>query len=286
MSDRDSNLTRVSAVVSVGFMLGLGLLAWRSSSDLAFAQASDSLLDVVGAIVLAWTVAVGRQPRDPGHPMGHSRAEPLGALAIAGLSTLLAFEVGQSAIQALTTGSRPRLPFLLLAAFSAKGAVKLGIWLLARRGRSPALRALSIDAKNDIGVALVAVCGFFAARFGAPELDAWLALPLAVWIGGSGIELARENVDLLMGGAPSAQRQADLLALVQGVAGVVQARDLRAHFLGSSLSVDVQILVRADLNVGAGYELAEHVRLLLEAEEDVLSASVLIAPAEPNQVPA
>jgi ferrous-iron efflux pump FieF len=286
MSDRGLILARVSALLSALFAMALGLLAYRLKSELALAQASDSLLDVVGALVLSWAVAVAREPRDPGHPMGHSRAEALGALAIAGLSTLLAFEVAQSAVLALTSGRPPRLEGWLLGAFVTKAVVKTGIWLRARRGTTPAYRALSVDARNDVGVGLVAIAGYFGARYGAPALDAWLTLPLAVWIGWAGIGLARENVQLLMGGAPSAERQAELLDLARTIPGVVGAQDLRAQFLGHALSLHVEILVPPRWSVGEGHELAERVRRVLEAEPDVLFASVLIAPVAEREVPA
>jgi ferrous-iron efflux pump FieF len=285
-ADRGLSLARVSAAASAIFAVVLGLLASRLSSELALAQASDSLLDVLAALVLSWAVVLGRTPRDAGHPMGHSRAEALGALGIAGLSTLLAFEVGQSAVLALLSGQRPRLRDVLLLAFVGKASLKVVIWYLARGGKTPALRALAVDARNDIGVGLVAVVGFLCARYGLPELDAWLTLPLAAWIGWAGVGLARENVELLMGSAPPPERQASLLELARSTPGVIRASDLRAQFLGHSLSVQVEVGVLPHMSVREGYELAERVRRALEAEADVLSASVLVAPAEPKEGPA
>lgn len=286
MSDRGLSLARVSAATSALLALLLGVVAMRTESELALAQASDSLLDVVGAVVLSVAVTVGRAPRDPGHPMGHSRAEALGSLAIAGLSTLLAFEVGQSAIMALVTGKAPALELVLLGAFTVKAAVKSVVWTLARRGQSPALSALTVDARNDVAVGVASIAGFLAARYGFSALDAWLALPLAAWIGWSGVSLARDNVNLLMGGAPSATRQAELVRLALGVPGASGARELRAQFLGHSLAVQVEVEVDARLSVREGYEVAERVRLALEAEADVLSAGVLIVPADLARVPA
>jgi len=279
MSDRGRRLATISGSLSGLLAVGLAVAAFRTSSELALAQASDSLLDVVGAFVLAWTVTIGQTPRDPGHPMGHSRAEALGALGIASLSTLLAFEVGQSAILALVSGRTPSLELPLLVALSVKALVKSGVWFLARQSDSPALRALTVDARNDVAVGIVSIGGFLLARQGAPAVDAWLAIPLAGWIGWSGVGLARDNVNLLMGGAPPPSRQAELHHLVHHIPGVLAARDLRAHFLGHSLAVHVDVEVPPNLSVGEGYDLAERVRLVLEAEADVLSASVLIVPA-------
>ncbi|HXS17361.1 MAG TPA: cation transporter, partial [Polyangiaceae bacterium] len=94
-----------TASVSGLFAVALGF-AWRVySSELAQAQAADSLLDFAGAFVLAWVVRVAEQPRDDNHPWGHGRAEPLGALAVAMFAAMLALRVGQGAVQALWQGS-------------------------------------------------------------------------------------------------------------------------------------------------------------------------------------
>ncbi len=278
VKDRARLLTRIAALGSAALVVTLGVAALVLESQLALAQAADSLLDVTGAFLLAWAVSVAREPRDAGHPMGHSRAEALGALGIAALASLLAFEVGRSALRALTEGVQVQLKGILLVLFFAKVVFKAGLWGAARRGKGPALRALCVDARNDVLVGTVAVLGFVGGRLGAPELDAWLTLPLAVYIGWSGVGLARENIDLLMGAAPSDERQQELLEMVTETEGVSGARELRAQHLGSMLSVVVQLEVPGGLSVAAGHQIAERVRQRLEAVEDVVHASVVLVP--------
>ena len=273
-------LTGIAALGSILMAGALGGAYVYLRSDLAFAQAADSLVDVAGAIILTLAVRVGRTPRDSRHPMGHSRAEPLGALAIAALATVLAFEVGKSAVATLLGRPDVRLTGLLLGLFVAKVVFKAVLFAYARADRGPAVRALAVDARNDMLVGAVAVIGFFAARFGARSLDAGLALPLALWIGWSGLALGKENIDLLMGIAPSQARQGDLLALAASVPGVIDAHDLRAHYLGSELSVHVHISVPGELTVRQGHDIGEAVRVLLFAESDVVDCTVHVDPVD------
>jgi cation diffusion facilitator family transporter len=133
-----------------------------------------------------------------------------------------------------------------------------------------------VDARNDLLVSLVAISGFFAARFGAHTLDAWLALPIAVWIGWAGIELARDNIRMLMGEAPPDMRQKELSNLAGAVPGVVNAHDLRAQFMGTHLHVLVHIVVSNELTVKQAHDIGEAVRTRLEAEPDVAHVSVHI----------
>lgn len=272
----------LSRVSMVGSALLSGVLFWAffsSGGVLAFAQASDSLLDVVSAVILGVASSVGGTPRDSGHPMGHTRAEPLGALSVAALAILLGFEVGQAAVLALLGGGSAGVVELLLPAFLAKVGFKAVIWALSRGGKTPVLAALRVDARNDLLTSGVALVGMLGVRAGFLLLDAWLSLPLALYIMASGVQLARENVDRLMGTAPSVTRQGALSSIASMQAGVVRARDLKAHYLGSALDVEITVEVEADLTVREGRELGCRVEQALLAERDVVRALVRVVPA-------
>lgn len=265
------------------FAVGL-FAAWRFfHSELAQAQAADSLVDFVGAFLLIWVVRVAERPSDDCHPWGHSRAEPLGALFVAMLAAMLALHVAQGAVEALLFGGQLRVDPLLLQIFLGKVVFKGAVVLFSRRALSPALRALSVDAQNDILVGLISVVGYFGMRAGYKDADAMLALPVAAWIGWSGFNLARENIDLLMGKSPPNARRAALLRIAETTPGVLGAHDLRAHHLGTHLSVHVHIAVDHELSLRAAHDIGEQVRRRLEAQDDVGDCSVHIDPVDLKQ---
>lgn len=271
-------LTRVSAVLSGALAVGLGAAALYFHSDLALAQSADSLLDFAAAFLLAWVVHIAQTPGDARHPMGHARAEPLGALAVAALAGILALEVGTSAFRSLLGTTEVVLAWELLWLFSFKAGFKAIIFRLARGRSGPALSALALDARNDVIVCLVAIAGYFGARAGYTKLDALLAIPAAAWIGWSGVGLARENVDLLMGVAPPEERQRELIRLAAGVPGVVEAHDLIAQSTGTAYSIHIHISVDERLTVRQGHDLGEAVRHRLLSESDVSHCSVHVDP--------
>ncbi|HXS19004.1 MAG TPA: cation transporter, partial [Polyangiaceae bacterium] len=101
----ESRLTLLTLVGS-GFLSVALLGAYISyHSQLALAQFADSLLDVMTASVLAWTVRLSAKPEDKDHHFGHKRAQPLGALVTAVLTGVLAAEVVQHAVTALMDGA-------------------------------------------------------------------------------------------------------------------------------------------------------------------------------------
>ena len=83
-------------------------------------------------------------------------------------------------------------PLVLVFTLKVLGKSVISVTALRayRESGSPAVRALQVDARNDVLVGVLTILGFFAARYGWVGLDAWLALPVAAWIAASGIGLA------------------------------------------------------------------------------------------------
>lgn len=279
-SSRQRWLTLITLLGSGGLVVGLIWAYWMFGSQLALAQGADSTMDVLTAGVLAWTVAVASKNPDKEHPFGHSRAEPIGALVVAVVAGVLAFEVGRNAIEAIIEQKSARVDWLLVVVFGAKSVFKTLIFLFStasfRLTKSPAMKALAVDARNDVLVSILAITGFFGVREGYYMLDAWLALPVAGWIAWTGFELARENIRYLMGEAPPEERQDELRLLASKVEGVQAAHDLRAHYIGTVLQVQVHIVVKPDLTVLQAHDIGEAVRARLEHEEDVGHCAVHI----------
>lgn len=272
---------RITALsVAIGFVLAVPMFIvhFVHDSQLALAQAADSVTDAFTALAFLYSLRVSALPADANHPRGHQRAEPIAALLAAVLAGVLAVEVFREAVRAVGGEVRPHMEWSLAFVFGVKVAAKTGLSLTARRsqrsGRSPALRALEVDARNDVLVGIVALAGFFGARYGSSGWDAWLAMPIACWIAASGVGLASENIRLLMGEAPPAGRQEELLRLAREVPGVESTHDLSARYDGTQLDVSLHIVVDEDLPLRKAHDIAEAVEARLMAEPDVLVAMV------------
>jgi cation diffusion facilitator family transporter len=267
-----------TAVLSVGLLGALAAVYLVSDSNLALSQAADSFSDVFTAIVLLVSMRVSTQPPDEEHPIGHQRAEPVAALLAAMMAGVLSFEVLRGAVVDLIGGYEPKLTYSLLWVFSAKVVVKSGVAVYAsrvnREARSPALGALVVDARNDVAVGLVGVVGFFAARAGNPTLDAWLAIPVALWVGWAGFTLARENIGFLMGEAPANERRRELEKIAASVEGVESVHGLVALHHGAELDVLIHAVVDPGLPLRAAHDIGHEVEARLLEEQDVCHAVV------------
>ena len=268
--------------VSLGLSLGLAAVLVYSfiatQSNLALAQAADSWVDIGTAIVLLWALRVARSPADEGHPLGHRPAEPIAGLIVALLAGITGAQVVRSAIESLLRGPDAQLPYWLALIFAGKLVAKASIALLAYRGLKrhgqPPLRALYVDARNDVLGGFVALVGYFTAADGYRSVDAWLAIPIGLWIAWSGFSLARENISLLMGGVVESAETEQLVAAVNAMENVARCIELQARYHGTSWDVDVRVLPHLGLSLRDMLALHRTVRSRLEEFPEVTRANV------------
>jgi ferrous-iron efflux pump FieF len=285
-----SRLLLASSLVSLALLVALTLAWLATGSTLALAQAADSVSDALTGLGLLWALRVSRRPPDADHHYGHHGAQPIAALVVAMLVGVLALEVLREAIAALREDAVPALGWPVAAALGTKVAIKLVFVKLASNAallRSNAtLRAFRVDAASDAVVGVVSLLGLAGATWGGvPSLDAWLALPVAVWIGVSGFGLARESIELLMGTAPPPAWQAELKTLVAGMPGVRGVTDLRARSFGDRTHVWVEIRVDPELTVGRAHDLGEAVEERLLEREGICDAVVHVDAAVDGDAP-
>lgn len=274
-----SRLLLASSLTSVALLAALAAAWLATGSALALAQAADSFSDALTGLGLLWALRLSRKPPDDEHHYGHQGAQPIAALVVAMLVGALALEVASQAIGTLVAGEAAVVGWAAAATIGGKVAIRLVfVGLASNRAllrSNAALRAFRVDAASDVVVGTTSLMGLVAARLGdMPTLDAWLALPVAAWIGFSGLRLARENIELLMGTAPPRPWQAELRAAVAAMPGVREVTNLRARSFGDGTHVWVEIRVDPELTVGQGHDLGEAVEQRLLDREGVCDAVV------------
>ena len=272
---RPASLVRFTFFLNV-LLCAAGWLVWAASdSKLVLAQAADSLLDLVAGGVLLVSARVASAPRDDDHPFGHQRAEPLGALVTAVIAGVLAFEILRTAVGSLFTGEVARLDVWVAGVLGAKLLAKLTmLWVLRVSARSPALEALRVDTRNDVAACASSLVGYALVRAGFDWVDAALAIPIGLYVGWNGFELARENLAYLMGAAPPDDVLEDLRARTRAMDGVLDVTGLRAQWIGSVLHVEASVLVGDWNSLTEGHDIGVAVQRELERHELVSEAFV------------
>jgi len=194
----------ITLLGNIGLALAKGIAARLSGSVALYADAANSISDVLYSLLIVLGLWVAQRPPDLSHPQGHSRFEPLAGLVVAAAMTVAGYEAARTAIARLIAGGIalslgwPTVALLLSAA--VKAGMYAAIHRIARLTASSTLDAAAKDNLADVLTSIAAFLGILGAHFIHPLADAIGGILVAAWIFKSAWEVWRENLKYLSGG--------------------------------------------------------------------------------------
>jgi cation diffusion facilitator family transporter len=240
---------RVSLVVGGAIFAGKLAAYLLTGSTAVLSDALESIVNVVAAGLLLYSLTVAARPADPSHPYGHGKVEFFSAgvegTLIAVAATLILIEAGRS----LWFGPSLRRVDLGLALFTALTAMNgaLGLYLLqvGRRTHSLALQADGHHVLTDVATSVGIVGGLFAVWLtGWSLLDPLVAIAVALNILRTGWALLRAAVGGLMDEADELLLRSMAQALEEKRAPwMIDVHSLRAWRSGAFQHVDLHVTV-------------------------------------------
>lgn len=271
---------RVGRVVFLGVLVNallavLKLAAWFGTHSLGLLSdtvnsGTDILLYAILVLVAFWS----RKKADTDHPFGHTRAEPLGAIVVAIFVSMVALEIVRGSVEGLISGHRPNITLFGIVVLSVSMALKMFLGPLfliqARRTKSPILKSTALDAFSDIGASGVALLGLVLSGI----WDALAGIAVGVWVIISAFSVIRENLSYLMGKAPSPEIIRKIRRLASETPGVLGVSDVKAHYVGSELHVEVIITVSPDISIREAHDIGAEAQKRVESAEEVSRAFV------------
>ena len=244
----------------------------------------NSFTDIIASLIVFISIRTSYQEPDPGHPFGHQRAQPIAGLIVAIFTGIVGFEVITQSLGRLFTGDRMQsglLPILLVVAvMGIKLAMHLYVRGVARRSGSTALMASATDHRNDVLVSGAVLLGVVMTNLGFPIFDPIVAILIGLWIIRAGFSIGRDNIKFLMGEAPSAELVDGVTKDACAVQGVQHVHDVLAHYVGTTIEIEVHINVDRELNVEQAHAIGKQVQRIVEAREGVSRAFIHIDPLE------
>ena len=227
---------------AVGICCNLALFAFKllvgtlSGSVSITADALNNLSDASGSIVTLVGFRLADKPADEHHPFGHARAEYLSALAVAVMILFIGFELAKSSVEKILHPEPVVLSALTVTVLAASVGVKLWMCLfnrsLGRKIGSSALMATAADSRNDC-VATTAVLLAAVIEQGLDlRVDGFMGLAVAGFILYSGILLARDTVNPLLGESADSSLREDIVDYICRQPKVLGYHDLMVHDYG------------------------------------------------------
>ncbi len=280
----------VVSVVAGALIMLAKFIGWAVTGSAAvFADAAESIVNVMAAAVATWSAAVAARPADADHPYGHGKAESASAAVEGGLIIVAATLIGVESVRDLIVGPALRqIGFgIAISAATALANLALGLWLMrvGRRAGSEAIEADGVHVMTDVVTTAGTIGALLAVKFtGLVVLDPLAALAVAANIVWTGSRVIRRALATLLDEADFA-----LLARVADELGLrrqpewIEIHQLRAQTSGKFTRLDLHLIVPRYLTIERAHEVGDELeRLLIVAHPDGAEVVVHLDPCTPR----
>ena len=185
------------------------------------ADGFNNLSDLGSSLITLLGFKLAGKPADRDHPFGHGRMEYISAFVVAFSILLVGFELLKNSVSALINGTAaPTFISTAMAVLAVSIAVKFWMFAFNRKiGKiidSSALTATAKDSLNDcVATAAILISAIIARFADLPfNLDAVMAIGVAIFIIWSGFTTAKDTLDQILGGPPEPKLIKDISDIV------------------------------------------------------------------------
>ncbi len=291
------NITQIRKVTWVGMLVNVTLAGIKflvgvlGASQAVIADAVHSLSDMTTDVAVILGVQFWSAPPDEGHPYGHRRIEALVTMVIGLTLVSVAIGLGYNSLSTIHDNHIQHIGWIALVGpfLSILFKEVLYQWTVrvGTRVKSTAVIANAWHHRSD---ALSSIPALLAVVTSAMYPD-WAfvdhigAVIIAVFILKVSWDVIYPSLQELSDRGASHNERIQIENLAMNVKGVKSVHAIRTRKFGSSLHVDLHILVAPELSVRVGHTISEDVKQeLLHNGPDVLDVVVHLEPYDSQNI--
>jgi cation diffusion facilitator family transporter len=261
---------------------GKATVAYLTGSAAIYADAANSISDVVYSILMVVGLYMAMQPPDMDHPQGHARFEPLVGLIVTLSMAFAGFEAARNSIERYLAGGEAvalNLPtFVLLASAAIKAVMFVAISRIGKALNSPTLSTTAKDNLSDVLTSVAAFIGVLGSSLIHPLADPIAGLIVAIWIFRQVILVGKENLAFLTGRGATREETDEFIQAAESVPGVIRVHHIMTEYVGPKILVDMHINVDGAKNLKEVHQISDKVIQRLQEFPHVDRAYVHIEP--------
>ncbi len=254
------------------------MVGFAYSSIALVSDGVHSLSDVTTSLGGYFGIRISSKPADSEHPFGHSRFEPLVAFIMGEVLLVVAYGIGRDAIMRILHPSGESVNMLMVCVAVVSIISKEGMfrysYSVGSRLNNQILIADSYHHRSDALSSVAVLVGLVTQRFGFEYGDAVAALVVTAFLVKVALGIMLVNVKYLTGSSPGRDVRDEIIRKATSVNGVVGVHDIRAHYVGTKLHVELHIEVSPGMDLKTAHDISESVKKAVESIEGVELAFV------------
>lgn len=252
--------------------LTIGLIL---SSLAVTADAFNNLSDAASSIISFIGVKMAGKPADAEHPFGHGRIEYIAALIVSFLVIEVGFTFFKSSISKILHPeeiSFDLVPFVILIL-----SILVKLWIaffnnkLGKRIDSKVMLATAADSLGDVITTSATVLSIIICHFTSINVDAIAGLIVSAIVIWSGISIAKDTLEPLIGERVPAELYQKITDIVESYDGIVGTHDLIVHNYGPNRSMaTIHAEVPNDINIEVSHEIIDKIERDVKKDLNIL----------------
>ena len=252
--------------------LTIGLIL---SSLAVTADAFNNLSDAASSIISFIGVKMAGKPADAEHPFGHGRIEYIAALIVSFLVIEVGFTFFKSSISKILHPeeiSFDLVPFVILIL-----SILVKLWMaffnnkLGKRIDSKVMLATAADSLGDVITTSATVLSIIICHFTSINVDAIAGLIVSAIVIWSGISIAKDTLEPLIGERVPAELYQKITDIVESYDGIVGTHDLIVHNYGPNRSMaTIHAEVPNDINIEISHEIIDKIERDVKKDLNIL----------------
>ncbi len=290
---RGMRASMLGLVANLFLALGKLLAGILGHSHALIADATESLGDVFGSLIVWRGLEIASRPPDSEHPYGHGKAEPIAAALVAVLLLMAGVGIAIQSVHEIRSPHQGPAAFTLLVLLAVI-AIKEGLFQRIHRvGRKIGSGAVHTDAwhhRSDAITSAAAGVGIAVAIIGGKGYEAaddWAALFASGVIFFTGLRLLRPATEELMDRSPEPSLVERATRVAEGHDGVHRVEKLLMRKMGIYFVADMHLEVSPTMTVFEGHEIAHGVKeAVRSAFPQIVELTIHVEPARPGTIPA
>ncbi|HTM27594.1 MAG TPA: cation diffusion facilitator family transporter [Vicinamibacterales bacterium] len=273
-------LTRV-LVLNLGVAVAKLVLGYATGAVSVLSDGFHSLADSGSNVMGLIGLRAARKPPDVDHPYGHRKFETLAAGGIFVFLLLAVIEIGRSALKRLGSSVPPEVGSVSFAVMIATLLINVAVVRYeARAGRrltSELLLADSAHTRSDVFATIGVLISLTAVALGYPQMDPLAGVAIAILIGRTSYEIARDTSGILSDRVVIDED--DIRRVVMSVPEVLGCHRIRTRGPLDHVFLDLHVWLPADARLSAAHSLSHVVKdRLMERFPQIADAIIHIEP--------
>lgn len=236
-----NNSIRTSGIIGVCINIFLFVLKLAIgiiiNSVAVISDAFNNLADSLSSIVTLIGATLSNKPADEDHPFGHGRFEYISSLIISFLIMLTGFSLFKSSFSKILNPEEINFSNITVIILTLSILFKVFMYrynkVLGEKTDSLVPLGVAKDSLNDVIASLGIILSILVYRYGNINIDGYAGIILSIIIFKSGVDIARDSIQVILGEAPDEELIKDIEKIILKHKDVKGFHSLDIHDYGN-----------------------------------------------------